>query len=182
MRLGVQWEAHQTSLTEWDSGYLDQVEALINLLGEHNIYTMVDAHQDIFSRRLCGEGAPIFLARDKKGSCSSHILSRVLGWAGECKSMYDFGFRRDENNLPLLEDCVKLGTFQKYFITPETEETWADFWANELGAQDHLAEHWSRVAAKFASNPYVLGYDLLNEPWAGNFFKNPSLLLPGKFE
>ena len=26
---------------------------------------------------------------------------------------------------------------------------------------------------------YYIGYDLINEPWAGDIYSNPSLLLPG---
>lgn len=29
---------------------------------------------------------------------------------------------------------------------------------------------WSKVAQKFSGNPYVLGYELLNEPWAGDIY------------
>jgi hypothetical protein len=42
--------------------YLDKVNGLITKLGEAGIYTMVDAHQDVFARRICGEGMPDFYA------------------------------------------------------------------------------------------------------------------------
>lgn len=38
------------------------------------------------------------------------------------------------------------------------------------------------MAQQFKGNPYVLGYELINEPWAGDVFKNPLLLIPGKAE
>lgn len=28
----------------------------------------------------------------------------------------------------------------------------------------------------------MVGYDPLNEPWIGNFYKEPSLLIPGHFD
>lgn len=43
----------------------------------------------------------------------------------------------------------------------------SDFWAN-MGLQDHLVQVWVRVAAYFASEPAIAGYDLLNEPWVYN--------------
>ena len=58
VRLGVIWEAVEKAPGVYDYDYLDKVEQIINTLGEHNIYTMVDAHQDVFSRNFCGEGVP----------------------------------------------------------------------------------------------------------------------------
>ena len=43
--------------------YLDEVESLVNRLGQKGIYTILDAHQDILARRLCGEGIPDFYAQ-----------------------------------------------------------------------------------------------------------------------
>jgi endoglycosylceramidase len=36
------------------------------------------------------------------------------------------------------------------------------------------------VATRFAENPYVLGYELINEPFLGDIYAQPSLLLPGR--
>ena len=47
------------------------------------------------------------------------------------------------------------------------------------GGQDlwsYVAEGWRHVAAHFAGDPYVLGYDLLNEPWAGEAYTDQSTL------
>jgi hypothetical protein len=34
------------------------MQDIINNLGEQGIYTIVDCHQDLFSRYFCGEGVP----------------------------------------------------------------------------------------------------------------------------
>lgn len=44
--------------------------------------------------------------------------------------------------------------------------------------RDHFASFWSKVASSF-KNKNILGYEIINEPWVGNWFKQPSLLLPG---
>lgn len=62
VRLGVMWEAVESAPGVYNETYLDQIEALIWQLGEKGIYTLVDAHQDVLARRICGEGMPNFYA------------------------------------------------------------------------------------------------------------------------
>lgn len=63
VRLGVMWEAVETSPGNYNFTYLDEVNELILKLGQRNIYTLVDAHQDVFARIICGEGVPDFYAK-----------------------------------------------------------------------------------------------------------------------
>lgn len=39
--------------------------------------------------------------------------------------------------------------------------------------------YWTIVSKAFANRKSILGYELLNEPWAGDIYANPLLLLPG---
>ena len=64
VRLGVMWEAVENAPGQYDEAYLSKVNDLINKLGSRGIYTMVDAHQDVLSRKMCGEGIPNFYATD----------------------------------------------------------------------------------------------------------------------
>ena len=32
----------------------------------------------------------------------------------------------------------------------------------------------------FRENEYILGYELINEPWCGDIFEEPDLLIPGR--
>jgi endoglycosylceramidase len=63
VRLGVMWEAVEKQAGVYDDDYLDKVEVLINKLGQAGIYTLVDMHQDVWARSICGEGIPNFYAR-----------------------------------------------------------------------------------------------------------------------
>jgi endoglycosylceramidase len=56
------WEAVEYAPGQYNETYLDQIEILINKLGQRGIYTLVDAHQDVLARKLCGEGIPNFYA------------------------------------------------------------------------------------------------------------------------
>ena len=57
--------------------------------------------------------------------------------------------------------------FPTGYWTPELSTVFDNFWAD----QDHLLSDWAtawRLTARhWRSQPYSMGYDLLNEPWAG---------------
>jgi endoglycosylceramidase len=58
---------------------------------------------------------------------------------------------------------------------PALQHAFDHLWANSpgpggVGLGDRYAAAWGHVAAKFASSPWVIGYDLINEPWPGTAF------------
>jgi endoglycosylceramidase len=57
-----------------------------------------------------------------------------------------------------------------YLSSPGLNRAFDHFWANDFGLQDSYAAAWRHVAARFKDNRYVLGYDLLNEPWPGSTY------------
>ena len=181
VRLGVIWEAVEKAPGVYDYDYLDKVEQIINTLGEHNIYTMVDAHQDVFSRNFCGEGVPYFYVNqmgfDKK--CDASALTRLLDLIGVCKTLDDFGFRTDENGLPLIEDCVK-HNFADYHYIAGFSASYRNFYQNKANIQDKFVEFWKTVVTRFKGNKYVLGYDLWNEPAPGGVMEDIKNMIPGR--
>ena len=50
------------------------------------------------------------------------------------------------------------------------------------GLQDKFISYWDHVAARFAKNPYVVGYDPLNEPFPANPARDPMLFWPGHMD
>jgi len=44
VRLGVMWEAVETSPGQYNETYISEINDLINALGDKGIYTLVDAH------------------------------------------------------------------------------------------------------------------------------------------
>jgi endoglycosylceramidase len=59
-----------------------------------------------------------------------------------------------------------------YQQNPALQQAFQSFWDDapgpgDAGLQDDYAAMFSAVAARFAGEPYVLGYDLFNEPWPG---------------
>ena len=184
VRLGVMWEAVEKQAGVYDTTYLQKVNDLITKLGARGIYTMVDAHQDVLSRHICGEGMPTFY------SDSNYLNDKCHGtedpWAvklfGPCKSIKDFGFRLDQNGLPLIEDCNK-NSFVRYFQTPEFLSAFDNLYENKKGIQDKFASFWDKVSQTFANNTYVIGYDPINEPYPSDYWVDPTLITEvGKFD
>lgn len=106
------------------------------------------------------------------------ILQPIYDALHLCESIKDFGFSYDENGDPLIEDC-QTKNFAGYYATKESF-TFADaLFKNVNGLQDKFVAYWDHTSAKFAGNPYVVGYDPLNEPLAGNPFHFLGLEVPG---
>jgi endoglycosylceramidase len=57
--------------------------------------------------------------------------------------------------------------FPEGYWTPEVSTVFDRFWANKGGLQDAWASYWTLVAQHYKDQPYSMGYDLMNEPWAG---------------
>lgn len=86
----------------------------------------------------------------------------------------------DSDGNPLISDCQK-HMFPQYYLTPESMSLFESLYYGNL--QTKFIEYWKAVANRFASNPYVLGYDPLNEPFPSNMYTDPSLVYePGRFD
>jgi endoglycosylceramidase len=66
-----------------------------------------------------------------------------------------------------LPQPVSLGFPANYFL-PATTRAFDNLYAGVDGLADLYAQAWKAVAVRFARTSYVLGYDVLNEPWPGS--------------
>lgn len=57
--------------------------------------------------------------------------------------------------------------FPQGYWTPEVSTVFDSFWANRGGLLDGWTAYWRLVAEHYRDQPYSMGYDLFNEPWAG---------------
>lgn len=185
VRLGVMWEGVERHPGQYDMAYLDEIEKLINKLGEAGIYTLVDAHQDVFARVMCGEGIPDFYAKEVIGdhpSCINPLADALLKdfykLVGTCSDMNDLGYRVDDNGDYLIEDCLK-SMFANYYNTKQSVTGFGALFTNQQNMNDKFVAYWDVTSARLAKNPYVVGFDPLNEPYPANNVKDPTLLIPG---
>lgn len=52
------------------------------------------------------------------------------------------------------------------YLQPRVNRAFDHFWFDP-DIRQHYVAAWAHVAARFAGTPNILGYDLMNEPWAG---------------
>jgi endoglycosylceramidase len=147
VRLGIIYAGLEPQPGAYDRAYLRQIRRSEEMLAEHRIFSLLDFHQDLYNERFGGEGWP--------------------DWA-----VLDNGFPAQ----PLT------GFPASYVTSPGLNQAFDSFWANRagpggVGLQDRYAAAWRQVARRFRDRRYVMGYDLLNEPWPGNAFLTCANLL-----
>lgn len=170
VRLYVAWPGYETEKGVYNETYLDVLAEYVNTLGKAGIYTILDCHQDLLSPKFCGEGVPDYAALYRNGSTQS------LKFPEPFPSL--FPYPTDPNTgYPYRSDCNK-HTFFLYYFSEAVCKSWQSFYDDEEEVLDGFLYFWQRVAIKFRDNPYVLGYELLNEPWAGDIYRHPSQLIP----
>ena len=164
------WEAVERKPEVYDMEYLDQIEDLIDRLGKEGIYTLVDAHQEGFARAICGVGIPDFYAREVIGRDASCInptadkyLQDLYKQIGICSDMSDFGYKANEYGEYEEEDCLKELT-AKYSMTKQGLDAYEALFTNYKSLTDKFVAFWDMLSSRFASNPYIIGYDALNDP------------------
>jgi endoglycosylceramidase len=137
VRLGLIHAGVEPSPGSYDQAYLEQVARSFRALARRRVFVMLDFHQDLYNERFQGEGFPDWAVQD--------------------------------DGLPAQP---KAGFPANYTIMPALNRAFDHFWANDpgpggVGLQDRYAAAWRAVALRFRRGRYLMGYDLLNEPWPG---------------
>jgi endoglycosylceramidase len=136
VRLGIIWEAVEPEPGVFNDGYLASIAQTVQILQDHGIYVVLDMHQDGYSSVFGGEGAPEWAVQD-----------------GGLPNLKQLGF-------PLSE-----------FLNPALSHAFGAFWSNAagpngIGLENSYAQMWEHVANYFKDDPDVVGYEIMNEPYA----------------
>lgn len=92
---------------------------------------MLDAHQDLYSKRFCGEGFPEWLVTRTTFPAPLKV-----------------DLKYDENGNPLKSSCMQVDFF-KYYITDDIMKFQHDFFVNKNGMADKFVKMWVNVVAFF---------------------------------
>ncbi|VZH89687.1 unnamed protein product [Fusarium fujikuroi] len=136
VRLGHSWAGAEPVRGEYNQTFLDIMKKQTKLAEEHGIYVLVDVHQDVLAKQLCGHGVPDWFV----------------------KKDWVTGFRR----FPFPQKLKPFTTDDDGFPSP-----------------DAFAAYWKKLASEYVDTTNVVGYNLLNEPWTGDSYADPTILVPG---
>ncbi len=76
----------------------------------------------------------------------------------------------------ITDDCEHIRTelwSESYLLSAAVQHAFDNFWKNTsapdgVGIRDHYRDLWKYIAKRYARNPYVIGYDIMNEPFPGS--------------
>lgn len=169
LRLLTTWEAiaHEGP-DRFDEAYLDYFTALCRRAGEAGFHVVIDFHQDVFSRMTGGDGAPGW-ALEAAGLALSAIHPSDAAWLMQ--------HRYDPND----PDAYPRMSWTWNYQMPANGILWSLFFAGERLVPEHTVDGVSverflqdqffraqrAVAERVADQPWVVGFDVLNEPSRG---------------
>lgn len=181
VRYGVIWTNVEPEPGKYNQTYLLDVRRNIDLLFQNGIYSFIDLHQDLLSPFSCSgeyDGMPTFYLQPPNTSDF---------WKGG-KYAYPAPFAKPS----YLPDpagafgpwgnpvCSWSSQWAESYATIASCKMWGSFYNNGNGVQDRFADMWAAISqVVIQNNPAVIGSEILNEPWFGDLYSDPALLLGG---
>jgi endoglycosylceramidase len=173
LRLGAMWPGWEPAIGVHNASYLTALADVVAAAGAGaGIYSLLDAHQDALSGAFCGEGVP-----------DQYAVQWAAGSQPFPMPLLPAGFPPNASSpAPTAAQCASIDWTAVYFSSAAGRAF--DVLYNGAQARAAFGAFWGNVSSTFAqrrpdADPWVLGYELLNEPWAGDTALNPALLIPG---
>jgi hypothetical protein len=168
-RLLITWEAiEHKGPAKYDKEYLDYITELMKIAHENKLYYFIDPHQDVWSRMTGGDGAPGWTF-EKVGLDFNKFEESNAAFT--MQHNYD---SENPNSYPLMH-------WQGNAYRFANGTMWTLFFGGKnfapsckiegINAQDYLQTHFfnsfKKLAVVLKDDPYLLGFDTLNEPLQG---------------
>lgn len=155
IRLHTPWEGIEPIRGQYNYTLLQELKKMVQTAQKYNITILLDAHQDLLSKKFCGEGLPDWAVLHND-SFPSPVRSQIS---------------RDSQGYPEISDCLNL-TFAKYYFSDDVGKTFQDLYTNVEGLADSFGAFWRLVASEFKNETNVIGYEILNEPFFADLLSN----------
>eukprot|EP01033_Poteriospumella_lacustris_P015444 gene15444-11044_t len=161
------WPGAEPEQGNFNSSYFGELRKIVNGAERHGIYSLLDMHQDVLSEKFCGEGVPrwaaVTIIPDPTKNFPAPLADPYTAIASD--------------GYPTRQDCAKFG-WPSYYQTKACSSAFESLYNNSSGILEAWGNFWVQVAKELGNQNTVLGYELINEPWAGDIFTHPSLLIP----
>ena len=169
LRLLVTWEAiEHKEPGEYDKEYLEYLEEILKIAESYKFYTFIDPHQDVWSRMTGGDGAPGWTF-EKVG------LDFTKFDTSDAALVMQYRYNPDD------PDAYPEMHWSSNAIRFANATMWTLFFGGRdfapsckidgLNVQDYLQQHYfnalKQVALRLKGNPYIIGFEVLNEPEQG---------------
>lgn len=138
IRLGFTWASIEPQPGQYSEKAIVELRKRVGWAKKFGLYVVLDMHQDLYSMKY-SDGAPDWATLTDG---RPHIANGKV-WS------------------------------DAYVTSPAVQTAMDNFYANKegpggVGLQDRYAGAWRFIASHFAGEPTVIGYDLMNEPFAGS--------------
>ncbi|EDO44690.1 predicted protein [Nematostella vectensis] len=164
LRLGYMWPGVEPTRGKYNETYIEVIKKIVTLSAKYGIYVLLDMHQDVMSRKFCVEGFPNWAANP--GNARNFPEPLHAPYKIDPKTGY-----------PSDEDCAKF-PWASYYATEAASVAFQNLYNNTDGLRDSWAAFWAKAALTFRDFPSVIGYELINEPWSGDIYSDPLLMVP----
>lgn len=171
IRLGVMWAGVEPVQGQYNTSYLQQLELIVNWGAQYGVYSLFDMHQDVLADQFCGEGLPLW-------AVEAHIHP-IFDFPAPLAPKFNSTEYENSTgyNLPTKSACYQ-NSWAGYQASAAANVAYEALYTDSqlLTAWSNM---WTYVTKYFKGNPAVLGLELINEPWVGNAFADPLLMIPG---
>ncbi|CAK0895425.1 unnamed protein product, partial [Prorocentrum cordatum] len=176
IRLGVMWPGAEPARGEYNETYFSSVREIVKTAGSRGVYVLLDMHQDLLSEHFCGEGIPSWAVEPLKRHWERFPVPL---WARPVEPGAD-GF-------PTRQDCAEIfseNPFSHGWATGQgtiaAGHAYDSLFLNVNNMTEAWGAFWAKTASAVKGLDNVLGFELMNEPFAGDPFTHPLLLEPGR--
>ncbi|MEJ2279097.1 MAG: cellulase family glycosylhydrolase [Candidatus Lokiarchaeota archaeon] len=174
IRFLITWEAiEHNGPGKYDKEYLDYLEEILKIAEEYGFHIIIDPHQDVWSRMTGGDGAPGWTF-EKVGLDFTKLESSEASFA--MQSRYDPKDPQKYSSMHWMGNKFRFANGTMWTLFFGGNDFASSCKINGKNVQNYLQSHFfnaiKQVASRLKNNPYILGFDILNEPsegWIGKY-------------